>query len=60
MRQRTIDVVQQAIQRVPDDSDLVIRVGIPRTDSHADLVVVIGKWHGGDLGGGRGDPAQRA
>lgn len=29
MRQRTIDVVQQAIQRVPDDSDLVIRVGIP-------------------------------
>ncbi len=30
MRQRTVDVVQQAIQRVPDDSDLVvIRVGIP-------------------------------
>ena len=60
MRQRAIHVVQQPVQRVPDDSDFVVRVGVLRPDPDADPVVVAGERHRGDLRGGRGDPAQRA
>lgn len=38
-----------------DDFDFVIWVGIFWMDLYVDLVVVIGKWYGGDFGGGCGD-----
>ena len=57
MCQRAVDVVQQSVECVPDDSDFVVRVGVFGPDSDADLVVVAGERHCGDLRGGRGNPA---
>ena len=35
MRQRAVHVVQQAVQRVPDDADFVVRVGVLLPDPDA-------------------------
>jgi hypothetical protein len=59
MRQRAVDVVQQPVQGVSNDSDLVVGVGVFWPDPHTDLVIVADQRHRRDLGRGRGHSAQR-
>ncbi len=58
--QCAVDVVQQSVERVPDDAHLVVGVGVLGHHPDADALVAIGERHRGDLRGGGGEPAQRA
>ncbi len=55
--QRAVDVVQQAVQGVPDDPHLVVRIGVIRLHPGGDAMFVAGERRAGDLCGGRGDAA---
>ena len=57
MRQCAIDVVQQPIQGMSDDSHFVVLIGVLRPHPDADPMVISGEWHPGDFPGGRGDTA---
>ena len=59
MGERAIDVLQQSVQRVSDDSDLVVWIGVIRLHPGGDAMIVTGERRARDLGGGDGDPAQR-
>ena len=42
MRQRAVDVVQQSVEGVPDNSHLVVWVGVAGPDSGGDAMIVVG------------------
>ena len=59
MGQRAVDVLQQPVQGVSDDSDLVVRIGVVRLHPGGDAMVITGEPSARDLRGGDGNAAQR-
>ncbi len=57
MSQRAVDVFQQSVQGVADDSDLVVRIGVVRLHPGGDAMIVAGERCARDLCGGDGDAA---
>src|ERR1700733_5529792 len=59
MSQRAVDVLQQSVQGVSDDSDLVVRIGVVRLHPGGDAMLITGEPSARDLRGGGGNAAQR-
>jgi hypothetical protein len=59
MGQRAVNVLQQSVQGVSDDSDLVVRIGVVGLHPGGDVMIIAGEWRARDLRSGDGDSAQR-